>query len=114
MSKCLSKAVEALQPLLKDGIPEMHIPPIEPLTLQSVTFDTGKAFKAYFTNVLVHRLSEFKLNNVAFDFDKKELEIKIDFYNVYAEADYKIDGKLLFLELNGAGRSNGSVGEWWL
>lgn len=109
MTQCLTKAVEVLHPLLKTGIPEMHIPPIEPLIVQKVVFDSGATFAATFENIVIHQLSGFTLTDARFDFDRKNLEIELEFYNVWADADYKIKGKLLFLQLDGTGRANGSV-----
>lgn len=109
MTQCLKNAVEQIHPLLKDGIPEMHIPPIEPFKVQTVTFDTGRTFKATFENISVHGLSSFKLKDVKFDYDQKTLELDLEFFDVWADSNYKIKGKLIVLDLDGTGLANGSV-----
>lgn len=112
MTQCLTKAVEVLHPRLKTGIPEMHIPAIEPLTVQSISFDSGSSFKAHFEDIKVFGLSSFQLKDVKFDFDSKTLDLVLDFYDLKADSNYKISGKLLFLELDGSGFANGTASKF--
>lgn len=113
MTQCFTKALAVLHPHLKAGIPEMHIPAIEPLTVQSVTFDSGSTFKAQFEGIRLFGLSSFQLKDVKFDFDTKTLDLVLDFFDLKADSNYKITGKLLFLELDGSGLANASVSEYF-
>lgn len=110
MDQCMFKAVEQIRPYLKNGIPEMHIPSSNPLKIKTATLDAGHSFKATFENIEIYGLTNFKLNYIKWNFDTKLMEFNTDFNDAIVETDYRIGGKLLFLELDGCGRANATVG----
>lgn len=104
-SKCLLQAVEDIRPYLPDGIPEMHIPRMEPLLVTSAALDSPN-FSAIFENILLSGLTKFKLRHVDFDLNENVGRIGVDFDEVGGVSDYRVKGRILILDLNGFGKAN--------
>lgn len=98
-----------MRPKLAKGIPEMGIPPMEPLVVPQATLDTGSAFKAEFKNIQVYHDTEFTFDDFLIDFDKNKIEFPIFFPKMRLVSDYKISGRLLILDLNGSGKADGNL-----
>lgn len=101
------RAVEDIRPYLPNGIPEMHIPQLEPLLVTSAVLDSGN-FLAAFENIYLYGLTKFKVRYLNFDLNKDSSEISVDFDEVNLSADYKVKGRILILDVNGFGKSNGT------
>lgn len=104
-SKCLLRAVEDVRPYLPGGIPEMHIPTLEPLLVSAATLDSGN-FLASFQNIYVSGLTKFLVRDIDFDFDKNVGKLLIDFDQIDIISDYLVKGRILILDVNGNGKSN--------
>lgn len=111
LANCLKESTEALRPYLRDGIPEMHLPPIEPLLVPHAELDTGESFKATFDNFLVYGLTNYTLKNIDVDLDKNSVDLDLLFPFVRTTGDYKLKGRLLILQLNGFGKCDGNYSE---
>lgn len=101
--------MEDIRPRLPNGITEMHIPKMEPLRIQSAVLETERDLRVDFNNLDLYGLTNFKLLNGNFDLKNDVVKVDLLFGKVYGEADYTIKGKLLFLNLNGVGRVNGTM-----
>lgn len=101
--------MEELRPRLPHGVPEMHIPRMEPLFIESAVLDSGQDLRVDFTNINLYGLTSFKVVDGSFDIENNEIRVKLDFEKAFSETDYKINGKLLFLNLRGAGKANGTL-----
>lgn len=100
--------MENIRPHLPNGIPDMHIPVLEPLHVMHAELDTGATFKAIFDNIRIYGLTNYTVKNVNVDFAKNTLDLELLFPHVQALADYQLKGRLLILQLNGYGKSDGS------
>lgn len=89
---------------MKDGIPDMRIPPLEPLLIPSAVQDSGSAFRAYFKNISLYGLTSFKLTNFDFDVDTNTANLGLVFDALRGLGDYRIQGMLLVLQLDGGGK----------
>nr|CAH7720599.1 unnamed protein product [Callosobruchus chinensis] len=92
INSCLQRNTELIRPRLKNGIPEMHIPSFNPLVISQATLNGGVNFEATFNNVR----------------EKFRFEIDIHFDRLRITSDYKINGRLLVLQLNGEGPADGN------
>lgn len=101
-------ATEQARPRLTSGIPEMHVPSLEPLLIPHVELDTGVSFKAVFNNIHIYGLSKFIMKNVNFDVDRNVVDVNLRFPLVTASADYAMKGRILILQLNGFGKCEGN------
>lgn len=104
--------MEDIRPRLPNGIAEMHIPKMEPLRIQSAVLESGNDLRVDFNNIDLYGLTNFKLLDGNFDLKSDAVRVDLLFGKVYGEADYTIKGKLLFFNLNGAGRVNGTLREF--
>jgi len=111
LSRCMMKSVEQLRPLLARGIPELDIPPIEPIFIgdlivaesvpgQGLTI-TAKGVKAYGPSKFVLK----SLNIV--DYPKK-FSFELELPQLYAEGLYDIDGRILLIPVKGNGKFHGN------
>lgn len=111
MNQCLRKAAEDVRPHLSNGISEMHIPSLEPLLIPHAELDTGATFKAIFDNIRLYGLTKFILKDLNLDFSTNRVDIHLMFPLLNTVADYNIKGRILILQLNGAGKCEGNYSE---
>ncbi|XP_046833682.1 protein takeout-like [Vespa crabro] len=108
-SRCMKTSIEQIKPYLKEGIPDFHIPPCEPLYIDRLDFNqtTGTSFiTSSFTDIKIYNGINFDLKNIKFDVNKNELKLKI--YNPYLEtvSKYNLNGNIMKLPLSGNGLSS--------
>lgn len=109
LSDCIVREMENLRPYLPQGVPEMHIPKMEPLRIESAVLESGNDLKVNFINVDLYGLTAFKLISGQFDIKNDFVKVDLFFENLRSEGNYKVKGKLLFFDLNGAGKVNGTL-----
>ncbi|XP_034934978.1 uncharacterized protein [Chelonus insularis] len=96
LDECILNSVKTVTPLLVRGIPELKVPPIEPLFLpEGLSFYNLKDFSASTKNVKLSNLSAFEPSNFHADLDKKTITFKVHFDQVKTEGDYVVDAKIL-------------------
>jgi len=62
LNKCFALILEDLKPKLANGIPEIELPPLDPLLLEKLDFKSGRGavvIKAEFMDVKIKGLSNF-------------------------------------------------------
>lgn len=84
----------------------MRIPQFEPLMVPLAALDSGSHFNARFENIAVTGMTRFKLKNFDVEVDTDTVNIGLFFDKLSGLSDYKIKGKILFLEVDGGGRAN--------
>lgn len=110
LEKCVMKTVEEdIRPRLANGIKEMGIPPLEPLIVPEVSLDTGSTFAAKFKNLHVYYATEFVLKNAYMNLDEDSFKLALHFPRLRITSNYNINGRLLILDLNGSGKSDGNI-----
>ncbi|CAG9862908.1 unnamed protein product [Phyllotreta striolata] len=113
VSECITRNVENLRSklALKEGIPQMGIPSINPLIIPIADLKIGD-LHATLKNIKVWHVPEFVLENLKVDLgDSIRVELKVVFHKIFAEADYDIKGKILILNLDGSGPGQINVTE---
>ncbi|XP_072381019.1 circadian clock-controlled protein daywake-like [Diabrotica undecimpunctata] len=110
-SECLTRNVKNLTPMLGKGIPELFIPPLAPLVLQSAEIATSPSFTCSIKNAKVYHLDNWIIGNIFINFDTKSWGADVTFPVLEVESDYKMNGKILVLELNSEGKSRGNMTE---
>lgn len=106
------KSLDDILPRLPNGIPEMHIPVLEPLHVPHAELDTGATFKATFNDIRIYGLTNFILKNLDMDLNKNSVSLHLLFPFVRTEATYSMKGRLLIMSLNGFGRCDGNYSEY--
>ncbi|VEN40100.1 unnamed protein product [Callosobruchus maculatus] len=109
INSCLQRNTEIIRPRLKNGIPEMHIPSFNPLVISQATLNGGDNFEATFKNIRIYGADNFVLDKFEVTMKEKfRFEIDIHFDRLRILSDYKINGRLLVLQLNGEGPADGN------
>ncbi|KAL1490573.1 hypothetical protein ABEB36_013243 [Hypothenemus hampei] len=106
--KCIVENLEIIRPKMKNGIPELFIPPMNPLVIPQATLNSGANFKATFKDILMYHADEFKLEDFTVDLNNYHIEIKMMFPELRIKSDYNIKGRLLVLNLDGKGPADGN------
>lgn len=101
--------MNSLKDRLQDGIPELHIPAMEPLVIPEIKMnqDTGAVYmKSTYKNVHIYGLSKFNIKSVNIEPSKMRFTTNMVFSNITIHADYQIDGKIMMMPLTGSGSCN--------
>lgn len=67
IDECLKKMMNNLQPFFSKGISEMHILPLDPMTVPSATLNQGSRsmnFKALFTDLKGYGAKNYQLQRI--------------------------------------------------
>lgn len=67
LAKCIISSVEELRPQLKDGIPELDVPPLEPLPMDKIQLKRGPTnarIDANITELKIWGPSDFEIKDL--------------------------------------------------
>jgi len=106
VNKCLRQILEDLKPRLGAGIPEINLPPMDPLYLKSVSFHHGSGpikILATFKDVNATGLSLFDKSDFTFDVKKRTLDFDLSIPHMRIVGNYELSGNLFFFPIGGAG-----------
>lgn len=95
LDKCIENSVNSLMPRLKNGLPELDVPPLEPLEMKEIKLAELDDFQAVATNCKLSGLSNFTLKSFVADFDKKMFKMELTFPKVIMESDYDVKAKII-------------------
>ncbi|KAL3282190.1 hypothetical protein HHI36_005384, partial [Cryptolaemus montrouzieri] len=115
LAACITESVNALRPQLKKGIPELEVPPLEPLYLDEIKLRNGPStakLDANITNIRVWGPSNFKILDVKPNLAKKKFAFKVAIPHIRFEGDYDIDMNILLLKYKGVGAINGNFTDY--
>ncbi|CAG9768272.1 unnamed protein product [Ceutorhynchus assimilis] len=110
LGPCIIQSIEFLRPKLKEGIPELNVPPLEPLPLDEIKLVSGPGAQidANITNLIVHGASQFKITDLKPDLAKTRFLVQFTIPTLYFEGDYDIDMNILVLKYKGKGPITGN------
>ncbi|CAK9833903.1 Putative beta-carotene-binding protein [Anthophora retusa] len=95
LDDCVVKSVTALHDKLRDGIPELEIPPGEPLIINKVVLADMPNFKALGSNIKLSGLTNYRINHLHVDLKKQQIDIDLTFPESRMEAIYNITARIL-------------------
>lgn len=90
------------------GIPEFDLPPMDPLVVPEISLDSDDSFKASFKNVKIYHLNELKIEDISVNWNDNVVKIKLQLPHLRMTSDYSLQGKILFLQLQGEGKADGN------
>lgn len=113
IEKCALEAVETLRPKLKDGIPEVNIPQVDPFSLPTLKLDRtapNLRVKATIRNAKAFGGSNFKIEKLKLNLNNKYVgEMKLVLPRLMITADYDVRGsQILTLDISGKGKLKGN------
>lgn len=100
--------MEILRPKFLNGIPELAIPSFNPLTIPEAQLNVGDSLNATFKRIQLWGVEHFILDELSIDIDKIEITVGITIPSMRVKSEYNIKGRLLVLELDGKGPSDGN------
>ncbi|KAJ3654889.1 hypothetical protein Zmor_014042 [Zophobas morio] len=106
LANCIINSVNLLRPKLKEGIPELNVPPMEPLLLDVVKLRSGPnsaKIDANITNIKVWGPTSFEILELKPNPSKAKFAFKVRIPSLHFEGDYDIDMKILVLAYKGVG-----------
>jgi len=111
IAKCIIDSVNQLKPKLVEGIPELNVPPIEPLPLDEIKLRSGPnsaKINANITNIKAWGPSSFEILELKPNIPKAKFSFKVNIPHIYFVGDYDIDMKILVLQYKGTGPITGN------
>ncbi|KAJ8673670.1 hypothetical protein QAD02_004932 [Eretmocerus hayati] len=111
LNECIRQSVNEIKPYLSDGIPELDVPPCEPLHLSEIEISqaTGPvAIRSIYHNIKIWGGTDFVLKSIKIDIDKDRIRLKLFIPRLEMQSEYKMDGKILMLPILGEGDAFGN------
>ncbi|KAH1024377.1 hypothetical protein HUJ05_003868 [Dendroctonus ponderosae] len=109
---CVKNSVEALKPMLKEGLPELNVPGIDPFKMEQIEIMDGTLLpelKASLVNLEVIGLGDFEITNLKMDLENHvyDVGVKVPFLDIHG--GYNVDGKLLSTTIQSTGTFNANA-----
>lgn len=111
LKECLRKVVETIRPNLTAGIPELLIPPCEPLKIPEIRIVQNAGairMESEYSNVVISGLSKFTLREIDVDPKLGRVRAELWFPALEMTSKYLIHGKLLLMPITGSGNAYGN------
>uniref|UniRef100_A0A2S2NGV6 Protein takeout n=1 Tax=Schizaphis graminum TaxID=13262 RepID=A0A2S2NGV6_SCHGA len=112
INECLMKLMENIRPYISKGIPEMHILPLDPMMIPSVTLNQNSAgsvnFVALFTDLKGYGGKNFQIHKIKASIKNQSLEIDLNLPMFKIESRYEVNGQILVLPIKGNGKFVGN------
>ncbi|XP_043274338.1 protein takeout-like [Venturia canescens] len=106
---CIQKAFNHLRPYLVQGIPELELPPIEPLTIPELGMENGKGavrVRAFFSNITAFGPGNYTVTKVRADVASLRLDLHLNIPKIELQGRYEVAGNVLLFPIQ-------SRGEFW-
>lgn len=107
LNLCLRQTFEDIRPSLRTGIPELSLPPLEPMSLQRIVFRQGDggviSVSSTFNNVIVSGLSNFTTTYIDANPNSRTLRIGLRIPSLRVTGLYHLTGQFFFLPAEGKG-----------
>ncbi|XP_003398029.1 uncharacterized protein LOC126920399 [Bombus affinis] len=109
LDACFQKTLNHLQPYLLKGIPDLELPPIEPLIIPELGMENGQGavrIKALFSNITVIGAGNYTISKTRIDIQTYRLDLHLAFPKIELEGRYEVVGNVLLFPIQ-------SHGEFW-
>ncbi|XP_030022925.1 protein takeout [Manduca sexta] len=115
VDKCIINSVDQLRPKMINGIPELNVPGIEPLSLGQIALargPQGAKLTAVVNDVKVTGPSNFIIEELKSDLDNNRFDFKLLLPKLDFNGKYKMDIQVLLLRLQGRGNITGTFKDY--
>ncbi|XP_014245421.1 protein takeout-like [Cimex lectularius] len=103
LAGCIKQSVEDLRPNLIQGIPELGVPPIEPLIIEEPISTKGSGLTVTTKDLKAHGGGNFTILSMAIDIPSYIYKFTIAFDHLKILGNYVVDGKILMIPIKGDG-----------
>ncbi|KAK6633518.1 hypothetical protein RUM43_001098 [Polyplax serrata] len=105
---CVLNSIEKIKPYLKKGIPELAIPPAEPLFIPELGVPGGpdNGVVAVGRNIKVYGASDFTVEKLKLDFSnpsRPTIHFAFNLPHLKFDGDYEVNTRILVLPIKGKG-----------
>lgn len=107
IAECMNRNMEIFRPHLAQGIAEMLIPPVDPLVIPKAALITPQ-FNATFEQIEIYNVNSFVMKGFKFDPIKLTVDVQLALNNLRIMSNYAVTGRILVLDLDSRGRSDGN------
>lgn len=104
LSDCLIRNIEKQRPKFNKGIPDLFVPPMNPLIIPEVSFNSGTSFNSTFKRMQLYGLENMKVEHLEVELKTPSVKTTVIIPFLRTISDYHIKGRLL-VPLDGHGSS---------
>ncbi|ALC47748.1 CG2016 [Drosophila busckii] len=106
INTCARESFNTLKPRLMKGIPELFIPPMEPLVVPEIKMDQDSGaiyLHSIYKNMKITGMSKHTLNDLTITPSNLKFMVSMTFPKLHLESQYSIKGKIMMMPLMGDG-----------
>lgn len=115
LTDCLRRTIESVRPNLTQGIPELLIPPCEPLTIPEIRIKQNAgaiSMESEYSQIVISGLSNFTLRDIHVDTVQNQFRADLWFPALEMTSNYIIHGKVLLMPIVGNGTASGNFSKF--
>ncbi|CAH1399266.1 unnamed protein product [Nezara viridula] len=109
LQACIKKSIEDLRPKLIEGMPEMKVPPIEPLIIDEPISTEGTGLNVVTKNLKAWGGSNYTLKNLDVDPLAPKFNFHLNIPHLKIEGMFEVDGKVIMIPVKGNGEITADV-----
>lgn len=87
--------MQNLTEILKNGIPELSVPPTDPLVIDRIVISDLEEFRAIAINVTMRGLWNYDLHELRMNFENQSVWMNTTFPKSYIDSLYDVRAKLI-------------------
>ncbi|XP_012214812.1 uncharacterized protein [Linepithema humile] len=95
IDKCVVNSIDYLRSKICEGIPEMNVTPLRLFHVSKLIISETDNIKLYLKDMQILNLCNFVINDFHIDLDKKYFDIQILFKDIFVNATYDFDIRVL-------------------
>ncbi|XP_017780271.1 PREDICTED: uncharacterized protein LOC108565359 [Nicrophorus vespilloides] len=111
LAECIKNSVHSLKGVLATGIPELDVPPLEPLELDEIKLRSN-GLSANITQLKVWGASNFEIKDLRANIPKNRFAFIVTLPKLNFAGRYEIDAKFVILNLLGEGPVSGNFTDY--
>ncbi|KAH0568190.1 uncharacterized protein LOC123268082 [Cotesia glomerata] len=96
LNECIIKSVDKLRPKLREGIPELNVPPVDPVFLKDgLPLTDSPDFKAGASNIKIYNALDFEVRGLNVDLENQRIDVRLFFKRLRLTGDYDVKAKII-------------------
>ncbi|GLG92741.1 Circadian clock-controlled protein [Gryllus bimaculatus] len=103
---CIRSSFNHLRPYLQKGIPELQLPPLEPMRVDNLAMENGNGavrVRAVFSDVDVRGASNYTVEGVKADVSAYRIEMTLGLPRIETAGRYEVSGNVLLFPVRSRG-----------
>lgn len=111
LASCITNSINSLKPRLLSGIPDLGVPALEPLVLDSLRILGETSISTNLSDVKAWGVSEFKILKLIPKITKntRQFRFEVNIPKLHVKGNYAINTRLAFIDLKGSGPFNANI-----